>query len=488
MEPPSRTKEPPVQHSALTSATPSTESPQQSLEENMMSANDMENSGNSQRPPTEMHASSENQDKEISQQAPDKKQTTNGIDGAEIPVQAPEELHTSAMEGRDNSQRPPDVVMTTSQIKDTEHPQKSPEEVITESSITDKENLLAPPDIVMTGNEMRDTDNITQLPEISTRNEIQGSEKLLTTNEQQSPECIYRRPEITLPAFDIQVATTSKARPEICAATASPRTPKRSRDQRPTSTKKELSTRAKIASILKAWKRGQRRRRARERMTKNLETFCMVRYYVSVRKMLGPGFWRDITVSDRNEAGGPGMQRSTPTCTATTARPHPPQIRATEYPQAHCSTTMSTSAAATTSEAIGIRATTSHTEIATTANKPSTTSAFEPKQGSPSDVIILDDDDSSDSDTIPIEEAIKHSPLAEMAAEMDAKDKVEARRKARENQNYDLQRELEKNKRMHEQVMKEMQQHLKTPVQTLGAAGLCGVFATPLPSLMEEDG
>ncbi|CAH1647344.1 unnamed protein product [Spodoptera littoralis] len=447
------------------------EDPQGSLEDPMKTANEV-CLNSSQGPPVESISDS-------CQQPPDNKPTADDSSSAQSPQQPPEELETASVaEATDNLQRLPDIVDVTinidNRINETDNSTSQPEDIVT-NYLLEKKDSSKPPDVMVCSNEMTQP--------VDTGNEIEK-----TANEQNSSETTQQDSENNPDNItDVQVATRSNIQPEICTATASKRKKKRSKDQRPTSTrKKEPSTRAKIASIIKAWKKGQRRRRARERMTKSL-----------VRKMLGPGFWREVTATDLSEASASAARRTAPTSTIT--RPHPsPTLDAPFYPrmssaspvyepfdysQAHCSTSMPPYTEISNEPLCLIASTSRNMERASSS---STMTALRP--GSVSEVIVLDDD-SSDSEkyTPNIEGTMKYTPPHEMAEETKKEGKAKDKRKAPVNQN-DLQQELERNKKLRDIVDKEMEPHLHTPVQTLGAAGICGIFTTPLPSLMEEDG
>ncbi|XP_022833917.1 mediator of RNA polymerase II transcription subunit 15-like [Spodoptera litura] len=503
MEPPPEAEEPPLQCTTTASVTPKieepqvtsenpqggdlveiqgVEDPQDSLEDPVKTAN-VVCLDNSQEPSVESLSESH-------QQPSDDKPTADDSSSAQNPQQPPEEPETASVaEATDNLQRPPDIVGVTMKIEnpiiDTDNSTSQPEDNVANNSL-EKEETSKPPDVVMSTNE-------TKQPTES-KSEIETPKIETTANEQDLSETTEQKPEKNPENIaDVQVASRSNIQPEVCAATASKRKKKRSKDQRPTSTrKKEPSTRAKIASIIKAWKKGQRRRRARERMTRSL-----------VRKMLGPGFWRDVTASDLTEASASAVRHAAPTSTITRPYPSPPPpppppeehyyammrprspiYQPYDYSQAHCSRTMPPYATPISNEPLCLKASTS-----TSMDRPSTSSAFTAlRPGSVSEVIVLDDD-SSDSEkyTPNIGGRIKYTPPYEMAEDMRKIDRAKDKRKAPENQN-DLQQELERNKKLRDMVNKEMEPHLHTPVQTLGAAGICGIFTTPLPSLMEEDG
>uniref|UniRef100_A0A2H1WW24 SFRICE_018180 n=1 Tax=Spodoptera frugiperda TaxID=7108 RepID=A0A2H1WW24_SPOFR len=190
--------------------------------------------------------------------------------------QPPEELVTASVtEATENIQRPPDVVdvtlTTENHSSETDNSTGPPKEIIRQK-IEENETSRAP-DVVLTNN--------TEQP---VQQETAGCSKWISnecpettaTDDSQVPST--SREDSQVPSTsrdDSQVPSTSTA-PEVCAVTAStasasaPRTPKR-KNLRPASSRKKVpSTRAKIASIVRAWKKGQRRRRARERVTKNI--------------------------------------------------------------------------------------------------------------------------------------------------------------------------------------------------------------------------
>lgn len=239
-----------------------------------------------------------------------------GNEEPEEPEEMKRELKINAgIENNSENSRGPNVEIDSSSNIKEEISQRPPEELVTASvtEATEQQNIQRPPDVIdvtlTTGNHSSDIDNSTGPPKEIIRQKIEENETsrapdvVLTNNTEQlkqqetagcskwiSNECpettatddsqvpSTSREDSQVPSTsrdDSQVASTSTA-PEVCAVTAStasasaPRTPKR-KNLRPASSRKKVpSTRAKIASIVRAWKKGQRRRRNRERLTKNL--------------------------------------------------------------------------------------------------------------------------------------------------------------------------------------------------------------------------